>query len=102
MSVMRTELRNIEQSKPGSVLENARANAKNPKVAIIGFILSWIVFFLIKDGLPDVAGLKPAAKTTIAIMAWVIVIWVTDALPKSISGLAIPLMLIATGVFVKP
>lgn len=68
---------------------------------LLGFGLAWAVFFGINNLLPRPEGLSPQGMTTIAVMGWTIAIWLSGALPKSISGLGIPLMLILFGVFAK-
>lgn len=87
--------------KEGIVLTNARANGANPVVAIIGFVMAWAVLAAIIWLVPTSKELTVQGRAAMAIMGWVIIIWVTDALPKSISGLGIPLLLILTGAVQK-
>ena len=77
---------------------SSKAKASWPK---IGFLLAWCVFLVVREALPRPENLSPEGMTTLAIMGWTIVVWITNALPKSISGLAIPLLLLAFGVFKK-
>lgn len=102
---MATDLSEANQAEVG-LLKRMRANAResgagNPALSMIGFIAAWVVFFLILTLVPVTKELTPASRAAIAVMGWVIVIWVTDALPKAVSGLAIPVLLILTGVTQK-
>lgn len=85
----------------GFILRNARVNGANPVVAITGFIVAWVVLFAIIQFVPTSKELTAQGRAAMAIMGWVTVIWVTDALPKSISGLSIPLLLILSGAVPK-
>lgn len=82
--------------------QNAIKAGLNPQLAIGGFIGAWLVFFGIIFFVPTVEGFSVSAKAVLAITSWVMVIWVTDALPKSISGLMIPVLLVVTGALPKP
>jgi len=79
----------------------ARAGCRKLSWPLFGFGLAWVIFFCIHAVLPRPEGLSPQGMTTIAVMGWTIAIWLSGALPKSISGLGIPLMLILFGVFTK-
>lgn len=81
---------------------NAVEAGLNPRCAIAGFVTAWIVFFAIISFVPTAAGLTAAARAVLASTAWVMVIWITDALPKSISGLMIPVLLSVSGAIPNP
>ena len=81
---------------------NALAAGLNPCVAIGGFIAAWVVYFAIVALVPTVQGFSTAARAVLATTGWVMVIWITDALPKSISGLMIPVMLSVSGALPNP
>lgn len=83
-------------------LRNARAAGYSPRTAVIGFIVAWAVFFLILYTVPTFKGFSAAAKSVLAITCFTMVVWITDALPKSISGLLIPVLLVLTGALPKP
>jgi solute carrier family 13 (sodium-dependent dicarboxylate transporter), member 2/3/5 len=78
-----------------------RAEGRKMSWPLVGFGLAWAIFVCIYAVLPRPEGLSPQGMTTIAVMGWTIAIWLSGALPKSISGLCIPLMLILFGVFKK-
>lgn len=95
----------IKNSKPRGLnffQSNAVQAGLNPSMAIFGFVLSWVVFFVVLNGVPLASGFNADARAVLAITGWVMVIWVFDVLPKSTSGLMIPVLLILTGVFSKP
>ncbi|WP_035051993.1 SLC13 family permease [Andreprevotia chitinilytica] len=62
--------------------------------AQLGFIAAWLAFFFILFALPAPAGLPPAGKATLAVVAWASIIWVTEAMPVGVSGLLIPALLV--------
>ena len=82
--------------------QNALKAGLNPHLAVGGFIAAWLVFFGVIYFVPVAKGFSVAAKYVLAITAWIMVIWITDALPKSISGLMIPVLLVVTGAIPKP
>lgn len=95
-----------KQRQPGKTpwyYRNALAAGLNhPRLAIGGFIIAWLTFFSVIHFVPTTEGFNAAAKTVLATTCWVMVVWMTDALPKSISGLMIPVLLIMTGALPKP
>lgn len=94
---------NFDEKTSGfSLLKNAKSAGINGRTAITGFILSWIVFASILMFVPLSKGLTFAGRATLAVTLWAIVTWLTDSVPKAISGLAIPLLLIISGAFAKP
>lgn len=90
------------QSKDPWFIRNAAEAGLNPRTAIGGFILAWVVFFAVISLLPTSKQFSVDARAVLATTAWVTVVWITDALPKSISGLMIPVLLIVTGALPKP
>lgn len=90
-----------EKTSGFSLLRNAKAAGINGRVAMTGFFLSWIVFAFILMFVPLSKGLTFAGRATLAVTVWAIVTWLTDSVPKAISGLAIPLLLIISGAFAK-
>jgi len=91
----------VETTPQRARTNDKRTNDKRMCWPLAGFGLAWCIFFCINTILPKPEGLSPQGMTAIAVMGWTITIWLTNALPKSISGLGIPLMLIAFGVFKK-
>ncbi|MEG6614936.1 SLC13 family permease [Peptococcaceae bacterium 1198_IL3148] len=71
------------------------------KFALPGFILSWVVFASILILVPTSEGLTAAGRASLAVMGWATTIWLTSALPLSISGLGIPVLLMLTGAMPK-
>lgn len=71
------------------------------KYSIIGFVLSWVVFAGILTLVPTSEGLTAEGRAAMAVMGWAMIIWLTSALPLSISGLGIPVLLMLTGAMPK-
>jgi len=93
---------NFDEKTSGfSLLKNAKSAGINGRIAITGFILSWIIFAAVLMFVPLSKGLTFAGRATLAVTLWAIVTWLTDSVPKAISGLAIPLLLIISGAFAK-
>lgn len=90
-----------EKASGFSLLKNTKAAGINGRIAITGFFLSWIAFALILMFIPLSKGLTLAGRATLAVTVWAIITWLTDSVPKAISGLAIPLLLIISGAFTK-
>ena len=61
--------------------------------ARVGFAAAWIAFFAIAWFMPAPAGLSPTGKATLAVVAWVAIVWVTEAIPVGVSGILLPLLL---------
>lgn len=82
----------------GRLLDNGeKAQLRNTRLSIIGFLLSWVALFSVLHFVPVSEGLAPEGRAALAVMAWVAVIWLTEALPIGISGLGICLLLMLTG-----
>lgn len=94
--------RDVRPSQEAWFLRNAKAAGYNPRMAIIGFIVAWAIFFVIMYTMPTFKGFSAAARSVLAITCFTMVIWITDALPKSISGLLIPVLLVLTKALPKP
>jgi len=95
-------IKQIQDAPVSQYYQNAVKAGLNPYVSMGGFIVAWLVFFGIIYFVPTVKGFSGAAKAVLAITSWVMVIWITDALPKSISGLMVPVLLVVTGALPKP
>lgn len=76
---------------------NITAAGQGPRKALIGFVLSWVAFFLILFVMPTPEGLSPAGKATLAVVAWACITWVSEAVPVGITGVQIPMLLVMTG-----
>ena len=81
----------------GRFAQNVTASGQSPRKAWIGFILSWVVFFLILYAIPTPEGLSPAGKATLAVVVWACITWVSEAVPVGITGVQIPMLLVMTG-----
>lgn len=75
----------IEKAEEG---EGAR-----PTKGMIGLVVAFAILFYFHFG-PSIAGLKPAAQSTLGVFLWFIACMVTDALPGAIVGLGTPLLLV--------
>jgi len=62
--------------------------------ARVGFVLAWLCFFGIGWLMPTPAGLSAQGKATLAVVAWVAIVWVVEAIPVGISGILIPMLLV--------
>lgn len=101
-SEMQLAVDNSQREELNFFQRNAAQAGLSPKMSIVGFILAWVVFFAVLNFVPLAKGFNADARAVLAITGWVMAIWITDALPKSISGLMIPVLLILSGVFPKP
>ncbi len=63
----------------------------------VGFFSAWLALIAIIWLVPRPATLSPAGLAVLAVVAWASIMWVTEAIPTSISGLMIPLLLVLTG-----
>ena len=59
-----------------------------------GFAAAWLAFFAIAWLMPVPAGLNAAGKATLAVVAWVAIVWVTEAIPVGVSGILLPMLLV--------
>jgi len=84
-----------------SLLKNAETAGINGRVALTGFFVSWIAFASILMFVPLSKGLTLSGRATMAVTVWAIITWLSGSVPKAISGLAIPLLLIISGAFAK-
>ena len=82
-------------------LTNLRNNADmagvSPQKSFLGFILAWVVFFGIMLFMPQPDGLTLQGKATLAVVVWASIIWVSEAIPVGITGVAIPMLLVLSG-----
>ncbi len=91
----------------GNLLENIRLAGGSPGKTLGGFIVAWVVFFLILYDvlpIPEVTGidgsiskLSLAGKAVLAVVAWACIIWITEAMPVGITGIMIPMLLVLSG-----
>ena len=76
---------------------NAASTGASPRKSIGGFIVAWIVFFGIMFLMPLPEGLSPAGKATLAVVTWACIVWVSEAIPVGMTGIAIPMLLFMSG-----
>lgn len=76
---------------------NADMAGVSPKKSFLGFILAWVVFLGIILFMPQPEGLSQQGKATLAVVAWASIIWVSEAIPVGITGVAIPMLLTLSG-----
>jgi hypothetical protein len=69
---------------------------------VVGLVVAWLAFGLIRFVMPVPDGMTPAGKATLAVVVWACVMWVFEAVPVGVTGLAIPMMLVMAGVFTDP
>jgi sodium-dependent dicarboxylate transporter 2/3/5 len=60
----------------------------------IGFVVAWIAFFVVMWWMPIPHGLSATGKATLAVVAWVAIVWILDAIPVGVSGILVPLLLV--------
>jgi solute carrier family 13 (sodium-dependent dicarboxylate transporter), member 2/3/5 len=78
------------------LVANIRKSGCDPRRVIPGFLLAWAGFFFILWLMPLPEGLSPAGKSVLAIIVWASAMWVSEAMPVGITGIAIPFLLIVT------
>jgi len=71
-----------------------------PLRQVLGVAGAWLVFIGVLVISPP-KGMSPQALSTLAVVAWAVIIWVTEAIPVGITGLIIPMLLILTGALPK-
>lgn len=81
----------------GQFLENIRARGRAPAKTLIGFFAAWAVFFFVIWIAPLPEGMSMAGKSTLAVLVWATIMWVTEALPVGVTGLLIPMLLVMGG-----
>ncbi|MPZ70815.1 MAG: sodium:cation symporter [Actinobacteria bacterium] len=82
-----------------------RANVQQTEGGIsqvVGFVAAWMAFALILFVMPLPDGMTAAGKATLAVVVWACLMWITEAVPVAVTGLAIPMMLIMAGAFTMP
>lgn len=60
----------------------------------LGFAAAWIAFFAIGWLMPPLPGLSASAQATLAVVAWVAIVWVVEAIPVGITGILLPMLLV--------
>ncbi|MGI9860842.1 SLC13 family permease [Moorella naiadis] len=82
-------------------IDNARLAEIDFKKCMGSLIIAWLAFAAIIIFVPTGKELTAAGRATLAVLVWAVIIWLTDAVPKGVSGLAIPLLLVLTGALKK-
>ncbi len=75
----------------------AHAGRRTPGAILrarVGFVSAWLAFFAVTWLLPTPAGLGAPGKATLAVVAWVAIVWVTEAIPVGVSGILLPMLLV--------
>jgi solute carrier family 13 (sodium-dependent dicarboxylate transporter), member 2/3/5 len=62
--------------------------------ARVGFVLAWVCFVFIAWVMPTPQGLSAQGKATLAVVAWVAIVWVVEAIPVGVSGILVPMLLV--------
>ena len=62
--------------------------------ARLGFVAAWLGFLVVAWLTPTPAGLDASGHATLAVVAWVAIVWVTEAIPVGVSGILIPMLLV--------
>ncbi|ABE36254.1 transporter, divalent anion:Na+ symporter family protein [Paraburkholderia xenovorans LB400] len=75
---------------PEPFCESARSLLK----ARAGFLLAWLCFIVIAWVLPTPQGLTHQGRATLAVVAWVAIVWISEAIPVGISGILLPMLLV--------
>lgn len=81
----------------GAALPRASKAAETPGAELkarVGFVLAWLCFFGIGWLIPTPSGLSAQGKATLAVVAWVAVVWVVEAIPVAVSGILVPMLLV--------
>ena len=77
--------------------ENIVSSGCKPTKGVIGFVASWLAFFLILFAMPLPTGMTPAGQATLAVVVWACITWITEVVPVGIAGLQIPMLLMLSG-----
>lgn len=75
----------------------AHAGPRTPGAILrarLGFVAAWLAFFAVAWLLPTPTGLGAPGKATLAVVAWVAIVWVTEAIPVGVSGILLPMLLV--------
>lgn len=59
-----------------------------------GFLLAWLCFIVIAWVLPTPQGLTHQGRATLAVVAWVAIVWISEAIPVGVSGILLPMLLV--------
>ncbi|WP_309477003.1 SLC13 family permease [Trinickia acidisoli] len=62
--------------------------------ALLGFLVAWLAFFAITWLAPLPVGLTVQGKATLAVVVWVAIVWMTEAIPVGVSGVLLPALLV--------
>jgi anion transporter len=90
----------------GYITANISADEGSPRRVLGGFCGAWalLFLFLFVVPLPDMVGsdgsvtaLSSQGRACLAVMVWACTIWLTEAIPISMTGLMIPALLALTG-----
>ena len=81
----------------GRFRDNIVESGRSPTKAVVGFLLAWIVYFLILWVMPLPAELSMAGKATLAVVVWACIMWIFEAMPVGITGILIPMLLVMGG-----
>ena len=76
---------------------DAHAAPRTPAAVLrarVGFTAAWLALFAIAWLMPLPDGLTAAGKATLAVVAWVAIVWVTEAIPVGVSGILLPMLLV--------
>jgi di/tricarboxylate transporter len=69
------------------------ALAPQSLVKVLGFIFAFAALAIILL-LPPIAGLKPSAQVMLAVLAFAIIVWITEAMDYSVSAVVIAALMI--------
>ncbi|TKC81456.1 DASS family sodium-coupled anion symporter [Trinickia terrae] len=62
--------------------------------ARLGFVAAWLAFVAIAWWMPTPQGLTAQGKATLAVVAWVAIVWFVEAIPVGVSGILVPMLLV--------
>ncbi len=88
------------------ITTNIKAGDGSPTMVLGGFFSAWVLLFLFLFviPLPEIVGsdgtvtaLSSQGRACLAVMVWACTIWLTEAIPISMTGLMIPALLALTG-----
>lgn len=74
--------------------ENVTATGKSPVKTFGGFLAAWVIFFVILFLMPIPEGMTPAGRSTLAVVSWACIIWISEAIPVGATGIIIPMLLV--------
>lgn len=86
----------------GSYFSVNAGTSRKLRIRLLGFGTAWVAFFLVRFLLPLSHGFSGSARATLAVVVWACLLWISEAVPTGITGIAVPFMLVTSGALATP